>query len=169
MAMRRTFEKARQIVAGLVFAVTFGTVGVQTGCAFLAETIGMKPERPKLQLTRIEVKSVDERAINLLVSFAVTNPNSFDLDLDAMSYTIAVGGTELARGAHEGRFVVPAGKTAEVHLPVAVGTAGIIRVVRGILEAPEKAKAVVTAKARFKTPVGPIDLTIKEDQVFSRN
>ncbi len=83
--------------------------------------------RPEVALQNVELSHLGPGGGSLLVTLEVTNPNSFALDSERMTYALELEGIgedgheqwlEFVSGTYDARFSVPAGQSATVQLPV---------------------------------------------------
>jgi LEA14-like dessication related protein len=82
------------------------------GCA----TTSLEP--PHLSVVSVRMQSADLFSQKLLVRMRVVNPNQRELPVKGISYRIEVGESELANGASNAPFVVPAMGEAEFDVQV---------------------------------------------------
>jgi LEA14-like dessication related protein len=83
--------------------------------------------RPEVALQNVELSHLGPGGGSLLVTLEVTNPNSFALDSERMTYALELEGLgedgeeqwlEFVSGTYDAPFSVPAGQSATVQLPV---------------------------------------------------
>lgn len=83
--------------------------------------------RPEVALQAVEVSRLGLSGGSLLVTLEVTNPNSFALDSEQMTYALELEGVgqdgeeqwiEFVTGTYDAPFSVAAGQSATVQLPV---------------------------------------------------
>jgi LEA14-like dessication related protein len=103
------------LVLGAVLAV-----GV-AGCAALP-----KFEAPKLSLVSLKMQSADIFSQRLLVRMRVLNPNDRPLPIKGITYRIEVNDSEIAQGASDTPFDVPAMGEAEFDVQVTANLAGAL-------------------------------------------
>ena len=97
----------------LVVALTLG------GCSLLIP----KLERPRLSIVNVQVLKTDLWEQRLKVRMRVQNPNDRTLPIKGLSYTLDVGGEEMAHGVSGASFVVPALGEAEFDMSVTANMA----------------------------------------------
>jgi len=100
----------------LIVAMTIG------GCSLLVP----KLERPHLSIVNVQVLKTDLWEQRLKVRMRVQNPNDRTLPIKGLSYTIDVGGEEMARGVSGASFVVPALGEAEFDMNVTANMASTL-------------------------------------------
>ena len=83
--------------------------------------------RPEVALQAVEVSRLGLSGGSLLVTLEVTNPNSFALDSEQLTYALELEGVgqdgeeqwiEFVTGTYDAPFSVAAGQSATVQLPV---------------------------------------------------
>ena len=81
-----------------------------------------RPLAPKVAVDSVKAEKIGLTRQNLLFQLAVSNPNSFDLPLQAINFIAAVDGVELAQGLSTERVTIPANGKAmlEVHVSTSV-------------------------------------------------
>jgi LEA14-like dessication related protein len=96
------------------------------GCA----TTSLEP--PHLSVVSVRMQSADLFSQKLLVRMRVVNPNDRALPIKGLSYRIEVGESELANGASDAPFVVPAMGEAEFDVQVNANLAStLLKIYRG--------------------------------------
>ena len=93
-----------------------------SGCALLLPRL----QTPKLSIVDVEVRKANFLEQQLRVRMRVENPNDCSLPVRGLSYTVYLGGQELASGVSDASFVVPALGTAEFNMDVTSNVAGAI-------------------------------------------
>ena len=83
-------------------------LGLLAGCA---STASLEP--PRLSVVTMKLQSADLFSQRLMVRMRVTNPNDRELPVKGLSYRIEVDEAELAHGASNAPFTVPALGEAE--------------------------------------------------------
>jgi len=93
-------------------------------CLLWAPGCTVRP--PTLKLRDIEVAAADFKKLDLVLEFAVHNPNDYQISLHAFEYEMSAAGGTLASGALD-RPVTPlaAGKTVVVRAPVTLEFAAL--------------------------------------------
>jgi len=88
-------------------------------------------EAPHLSITNVELLSGTVWEQRLRVHLRVENPNDRALPVAALVYTIEVAGQELARGAANESFIVPANGESEFATDVTANMAGALVAILG--------------------------------------
>jgi LEA14-like dessication related protein len=91
---------------------------------------------PKLQSPHLSIVNVEHLGSNLLeqrlrVHIRVENPNDRVLSVAALTYSIEVAGQELAHGAANDSFIVPANGESEFATDVSANMAGALIAILG--------------------------------------
>lgn len=92
------------------------------GCAWLVPNL----KAPRLTVLGVHVRRADFWQQQLEVRLRVRNPNSIDLPVEALEYTLAVNGRTVASGHSGRRFTVPPHGTAEFSTEVTADMAGAL-------------------------------------------
>lgn len=90
-----------------------------------------KLEAPHLSIVNVELLSGTVWEQRLRVHLRVENPNDRALPVSSLVYTIEVAGQELAHGAANDSFVVPAGGETEFATDVTANVAGALVAILG--------------------------------------
>ena len=91
------------------------------GCAAIP-----KLEAPKLSVVSMKLQSADIFSQRLQLRMRVLNPNTRELPIKGINYRIEVNDAQLAQGATEAAFVVPAMGEAEFDVQVTANLAGAL-------------------------------------------
>ena len=75
-------------------------------------------ESPQVRLSGVECTGLGFNAQTFVLSFDVTNPNSFDLPVTAVAYGLHLEGRRFASGETSGQFTVPAHGNREYAISV---------------------------------------------------
>jgi LEA14-like dessication related protein len=89
------------------------------GCALFLPKLAT----PQLSIVDIRVLRANFLEQRLRVRMHVENPNDRSLPVQGLSYTVYVGGQELATGASDASFVVPALGSADFNMDVTANAA----------------------------------------------
>jgi LEA14-like dessication related protein len=92
-----------------------------SGCAIVP-----KLEAPKLSVVSLKMQGGDIFSQRVLVRMRVFNPNSRELPIEGLSYTIEVNDAELGTGGSASPFTVPAMGEAEFDLQFTANLAGAL-------------------------------------------
>jgi LEA14-like dessication related protein len=128
-------------VALLLLAVALG------GCALLVPRL----ETPRLSIIAIRVRKASFLEQQLDVRLRVENPNDRSLPIQAVSYTLFIGGQEFAAGVSDAAFLVPALGTADFDMEVNANAAGALFV---ILSRPSGQAVAYRMKGRVQLSHG---------------
>lgn len=83
------------------------------------------PKMPKVSLGTARVESLTLTGARVMVQFALENPNSFALPLEALGGQVKVAGQQVAALALPKGQPLTAGKTTAVHLPIDISFANV--------------------------------------------
>jgi LEA14-like dessication related protein len=108
------------------FALAF-LAGLLGACSALAP----KLEAPHLSIGNVELLSGSVWEQRLRVHLRVENPNARALPVSSLVYTIEVAGQELAHGAANESFLVPANGASEFATDVTANVAGALVAILG--------------------------------------
>lgn len=114
---RRSFGRLPLLAA---FSVTM--LGALAGCAALGKGAF---QEPVVNLKEFTVTGLGLTGGSVDVVLSVYNPNGYKLDALSMTYRVDVDSTQLGDGVLDGRFVVPAGDSSDVRLPIRFPYAGL--------------------------------------------
>jgi LEA14-like dessication related protein len=76
------------------------------------------PSQPVVALKEVKMTNTAFDGGTLDVLLSVYNPNSYDLDISQMTYSVIVDSTEIGIGHSAQRVLIKAGGSAMVHLPL---------------------------------------------------
>ena len=109
---QRLSQSAGRLSAGCLALSAFLLLPAGGGCS-------VRP--PTLKLRDIEVAAVDFKKLDLVLDFAVHNPNDYQISFHAFEYAMSAAGATLASGALD-RPVTPlaARQTTVIKAPVAL-------------------------------------------------
>ncbi len=115
-----------------------GTAGIQTPIGVVDLPLSGSgsvpvPRLPGFALDAVRVRSASLSDVALDVTLRVRNPNAFPLPGGSLSYALALGGGEVARGEGGTLSPVAAHGTAVVSLPVRVSLSGAGRAAQALL------------------------------------
>jgi LEA14-like dessication related protein len=110
-------EKPSRFRSTACLALLWSTL-VVAGCAS-----AFKLEPPQLSVVSMNVQSADIFSQRMLVRMRVLNPNARELPVKGITYRIEVNGAELAQGAADQPFIVPAMGEAEFDVQVTANLA----------------------------------------------
>jgi len=90
------------------------------GLCSCASILGSVVEKPKVDLDQVKIRRADLNGATLVFLVNVENPNSIDIKVDEINYTIFVNNKELSRARTEKAVNVPANSKAQVEIPLPV-------------------------------------------------
>jgi LEA14-like dessication related protein len=109
--------------------------------------------RPDVAFRTVELRSFGSDGAHLDAAFDVTNPNSYDIGVEQLTYRLTVNGREAGGGTIESATPLPAHETTLLWLPLSldwtkIKTAGLdILFLQGV-------EYAVDGDITFSTPVG---------------
>jgi LEA14-like dessication related protein len=90
-----------------------------TACLLSAcASVGSLVSSPEVSLRDVQMTDFSFTGQTFLLSFYVSNPNSFSLPVNSVSYGVALDGHTFASGNTQGAFSVPAGGDSEFSISV---------------------------------------------------
>jgi LEA14-like dessication related protein len=108
-------------------AVIFLAACALAGCSAFVP----KLQSPHLSIINVELLSSNLFEQRLRVHIRVENPNDRALPVSALNYTIEVAGQELAHGAANESFIIPANGESEFATDVSANMAGALLAILG--------------------------------------
>ena len=115
-----------------------------TGCA------GFFFEEPTIILKEIHVRQISLTDASIVFVAEIQNPNSYDLRLKSLDYTVLLSGQEAGDGSLQKEIPVPASASATVEIPVSArfgGLGGIARTYNSGQELPYRLEGKALVKA----------------------
>jgi len=97
-----------------------------------------KPIAPTVEIAGIRPLNLSLTRQRLEFRLLVANPNAFDLPLQALKFTAALDGKQIADGFSEQRVTLPAGGKAEVKVEVATKLSRLLGRIETLLSNPEE-------------------------------
>lgn len=159
MALRSLLRQASSVLL---------VTGFVTGCAFLRESVGLGPQKPKVQLSAIDVQKASLAQLELLVTLRVDNPNDFDLNFSKLKYKMVAGDLEIASGTYGDRISVPATNHALIKLPLTVDSGAALKLAQDLLTKKDEVFAVMNATADFETPFGAMEVAFEDKHALKK-
>jgi len=95
---------------------TLGKIAAIGLLIFLPSCLSLFLEKPTFSLKEIEIKRFSLQEIDFLLGIEVQNPNSFDLKLRALEYTVYLSNQEVGKGRLEKEISIV--KSASTLVPV---------------------------------------------------
>lgn len=123
-----------RVSASLVTAVTGAAlmIVVLSSCASLARGAFKAPE---VNLRQVMITGLGLTGGSLDVVLSIHNPNGYKLEALGMTYVVDVDSLRLGEGSLDEHFVVQAGDSSLVHLPVRFSYVGLNAVGRSLMTA----------------------------------
>jgi LEA14-like dessication related protein len=90
-----------------------------TGCA------GLFFEEPTITLKEIHVRQISLTDASIVFVAEILNPNSYDLRLKSLDYTVHLNGREAGDGSLQKEIPVPASSSVTVEIPVSARFGGL--------------------------------------------
>ncbi|HSD94885.1 MAG TPA: LEA type 2 family protein [Syntrophales bacterium] len=115
-----------------------------TGCA------GLFFEEPTIILKEIHVRQISLTDASIVFVAEIQNPNSYDLRLKSLDYTVHLSGYEAGDGSLQKEIPVPASSSVTVEIPVSArfgGLGGIARMYISGQEIPYRLEGNALVKA----------------------
>jgi len=107
-------------------------------------------EKPKANLVRVFPRGTSLTGTTLVFVVNVENPNNKEIKVKSVAYKVFLSGKEFSQGATEKEIKVPANKSAEIEVPLAVRYQDVLNSLGDIIMANEVAyKIEGTAKMSF--------------------
>jgi LEA14-like dessication related protein len=133
-------------LAGLLLA------GVLTGgCATMAAWANL--QAPRVELERIQVRSIGISSGTFDLTLRVDNPNKVDLEGTALTATIDVKGARFAQADLSNAFTLPKGAAVSLVIPVTLSWSGAGAVAREVLNSGS-VPYTLGGRATVNTPIG---------------
>jgi LEA14-like dessication related protein len=79
----------------------------------LASCVGMRPEPPDVQLTSLEISDVSLSHANFLATLRLFNPNSIDLNVEGIKFSLFLNDVSIATGQTTKAFLIPPEENGE--------------------------------------------------------
>ena len=114
--------------------------------------------RPEVAFRGVELKSIGSASAELDATFDVTNPNSYRIGVERLTYRLTVNGHEAGSGTIDAATPLPAKETTQVRLPLTldwekVKEAGLdFLLLRGVDYAVDGEITFTTPMGRFQRP-----------------
>ncbi len=120
-------------------ALLGGAVGV-LGLATLGGCAGsvFRPLKPDVTVADIRLMDGNLLEQRFLLTLRVTNPNSFEIPVEGLNFTLELNGQHFARGVGNRPVTIPKLGEALVDVTATTGLAGFLRQFRGLGKGGEK-------------------------------
>jgi LEA14-like dessication related protein len=124
----------------------------------------MGPQKPRVEVTSLEVRGISLTELDLAIGLSIENPNSFDILLKSVRYGLAANERSIASGQFtEGLTVLARGKGNAV-VPVRIRLLEAQELAKSILAGAKGIKTVLSGAAIFDTPVGAWEMPFRQEQ-----
>lgn len=133
-------------------------------CTYLGSLFGKKPIPPKAELTAVKVSKVTFTSLDIDLTVSLQNKNDFDISFSKLVYKIFSLDMEVARGAYDKRFTLPANKSSKIVIPLSLKTDALIKVMQQYLKDPKKLVFILDGKCLFDSPFGDIEVEFREER-----
>jgi LEA14-like dessication related protein len=117
------------------------------------------PAVPKVKLAKVEYESASLDRVAAVLEIEVKNVNSFPIDLDRLSFGLALAGVEVGRAGVTSATSLEAGKSRTLRLPIGFSPKSLGAAAFGLLTGSD-ASYRLTGGLRGKTPFGPIEFPL---------
>jgi LEA14-like dessication related protein len=130
-----------------------------TGCSlFMA--------KPEVAVKSVTLAGLDRKGVQLDFLLAVTNPNSYKLNLTGYSYDLLVSAMPLAQGESRDAIELAGNAATDVRLPVKVSFRDLLQVVRKSPD-PDHIPYQLKAALNLQTPLGHLAIPVDKQGTFS--
>jgi LEA14-like dessication related protein len=118
--------------------------------------------RPQVALREATLTGLSREGADLVLDFAVTNPNRVGLPLRGVDYQVQVNGERFLAGSEGDRVDIPAHGAVRVTVPVTLRYDDLARVLKTLSDHPRPVYDIV-ASFRFDLPVvGTVRVPVRE-------
>lgn len=114
-----------------IFLVTVLTGALLTGCSSLT---GSMLEKPQVELKAVNLRNITAQGTTVVFVLNLKNPNSRELPLDGLNYSVDLAGKHFAEGAIAETVVLPARDENQVEVPLDVTYAKVFSGLAQMLE-----------------------------------
>jgi LEA14-like dessication related protein len=130
-----------------------------TGCSlFMA--------KPEVAVKSVTLAGLDRKGVMLDFLLAVTNPNSYKLNLTGYSYDLLVSAMPLAQGESRDAIELAGNAATDVRLPVKVSFRDLLQVIRKSPD-PDNIPYQLKAALNLQTPIGTRAIPVDKQGTFS--
>lgn len=126
-----------------------------SACSFFTRSI----ERPTADVRDVSVSSAGFTGMTGELHLDVTNPNGFGVPLAGIDWQLAVGGARAVTGSVELSQTIPAKGVAPVTTSLTIDARDALVVADQIARGARTYQ--LSARLRFTTPVGPIEVDVR--------
>lgn len=132
-----------------------------SACSFFTRSI----ERPTADVRDVSVSSAGFTGMTGELHLDVANPNGFGVPLAGIDWQLAVGGARAVTGSVELSQTIPAKGVAPVTTSLTIDARDALVVADQIARGARTYQ--LSARLRFSTPVGPIDVDVRHQGELS--
>lgn len=149
-----TVTRTRQVY--ILFMVVLFAL---SGCS----TMNLEYDEPRVELVSFKVLPASGLEQNFAIGLKLTNPNSFDVPFNGISYELSVAGKTLAYGASSDIPTAAAYSESRFEVPISTNLLSGIKVISSLMSSKGKDISYqLKAKLDIDIPFVPV-LTIIED------
>ncbi len=134
-----------------------------SACTSLKQLAASGLASPEVALTAISAQGLDLSGVTMLVRLRVDNPNNVALDLESLTYKLAIEGEQVFEGVMPEGLKLAARGPTPVELPVRLSWLDLPKVARAFLSKPEVA-ARVSGTAGIGTAFGVLDVPFQHTE-----
>jgi LEA14-like dessication related protein len=126
-----------------------------SACSIFTRSI----ERPTANVREVSVSAASLDGITGELRLDVTNPNGFGVPLAAIDWELSIGGARAVTGSVQLSQTIPARGVAPVVTSLTINPSDAIAVGSSLAGGTRAYR--ITARLRFSTPLGPLDVGIE--------
>ncbi len=128
-----------------------------SACSIFTRSI----ERPTADVRTVSVQSAGFTGMTGELHLDVANPNGFGVPLAGIDWQLSVGGARAVTGSVELSQTIPAKGVAPVSTSLTIDARDAIVVAEQIARGARTYQ--LSARLRFSTPVGPLDVDVRHE------
>lgn len=133
-----------------------------SGCATLRELLGWGIEKPRSSLKSVSITELSFDHINLQITLAIENPNSFRIGMEQLEYQVRSTGLTIGHGDYHQTFEVEAKSQKDISIPFVVDPKSVLEIVKRFSDNPKDLMVQVVGTVKFKTPYGALNTEFDE-------
>lgn len=138
-----------------------------SGCIYLKQLVGLGPQKPKLELTGVEIVGLSMSGLDMSLKFTAENPNEEELAFEKLVYQVTSGDYVLARGEHLPKLTLKPLKKSKLALPLSLDSDQVGKFIRQLLNNSGKGQVTVAGAGEFVTSLGNVAINFKENREIS--
>ena len=116
--------------------------------ALLSSCGGIKPEPPEVALAGVTISNLTLSHANIIATLDVYNPNTKNVKVEKIQYTLILNGVKIAKGRSLEETVVPANGTAHIKLNIRAPYWDLVRVM-STLQKGRSAEVLLKGSAKL--------------------